>query len=349
VPVEQFALPTGSAGTSTFEAEFVAKGTRWVYGFSCDTRAIQAEWLHQYGETNRLRTLYERKGDAFTFGRALPGNNKAVAGLTRPNSLFLSAAAQSDHEFLMPVWRWLSHLRFARPDDVQARQRFTVNRFMEEKYRDAILAALQAADFGIDNIAIEEEDAPENMKKVFEALSQVLPGESLPKAPEKTTKVTLLRKNSAGEVGSGIDFDEESLGTRAWFAALGPLVVSLSEGTLLCFDELESHLHPLLADQFIQAFCDPKINRKGAQLLFTTQRTFDMRSDSATGLSGLPLDRSQIWFTEKNADGETDLYPLTDFAPNKRQNLERAYLQGRYGAVPHVRLREALGELVGAR
>jgi hypothetical protein len=44
----------------------------------------------------------------------------------------------------------------------------------------------------------------------------------------------------------------------------------------------------------------------------------------------------QVWFTEKKADGATVLYPLTDFSPRKTENLERGYLQGRYGAVPYI-------------
>jgi uncharacterized protein len=52
------------------------------------------------------------------------------------------------------------------------------------------------------------------------------------------------------------------------------------------------------------------------------------------------LRRDQVWFTEKDAAGATQLYPLTDFHPRKQENLERGYLQGRYGAMPF------LGELV---
>jgi hypothetical protein len=39
---------------------------------------------------------------------------------------------------------------------------------------------------------------------------------------------------------------------------------------------------------------------------------------------------------EKDGEGATHLYPLTDFTPRKDENLERGYLQGRYGAVPFV-------------
>ncbi len=34
--------------------------------------------------------------------------------------------------------------------------------------------------------------------------------------------------------------------------------------------------------------------------------------------------------------GATVFYPLTDFKPRKAENLQRGYLQGRYGAVPFL-------------
>lgn len=55
-----------------------------------------------------------------------------------------------------------------------------------------------------------------------------------------------------------------------------------------------------------------------------------------------PLRRDQVWLTEKDPEGATCLYPLTDYKPRPCENLERGYLQGRYGAIPF------LGDLVRA-
>jgi hypothetical protein len=52
--------------------------------------------------------------------------------------------------------------------------------------------------------------------------------------------------------------------------------------------------------------------------------------------------RDQIWFTEKNEKGETDVYRLMDvMMPNQQPprndaNLERNYIAGRYGAIPFI-------------
>ena len=46
------------------------------------------------------------------------------------------------------------------------------------------------------------------------------------------------------------------------------------------------------------------------------------------------LGRDQIWFTEKDNDGATRLFPLTDMNPRKDEALGKRYLAGRYGGTP---------------
>ena len=66
----------------------------------------------------------------------------------------------------------------------------------------------------------------------------------------------------------------------------------------------------------------------GAKLIFSTNDT--------SLLDQSLFSRDQVWFTEKNAALATQLYPLTDFSPRKKEALERGYLAGRYGAVPFL-------------
>ena len=97
---------------------------------------------------------------------------------------------------------------------------------------------------------------------------------------------------------------------------------------MLVVDELDSSLHPHLVQELVQLFHDPQHNPHGAQLIFTTHDTFLL------DVAGL-FRRDQIWFTEKQADQSSRLYSLWDqFSPRKNESLGRAYLQGRYGAVP---------------
>jgi AAA15 family ATPase/GTPase len=65
-----------------------------------------------------------------------------------------------------------------------------------------------------------------------------------------------------------------------------------------------------------------------SQLIFTTHNTSIMCDEL--------FRRDQIWFFDKNDDGETDLFSLADFKARPTDNYERDYLLGRYGAVPAV-------------
>ena len=41
-----------------------------------------------------------------SFSEKLSGENKVIEQLTRNNSLFLSSAAQNNHEMLLPIYNW---------------------------------------------------------------------------------------------------------------------------------------------------------------------------------------------------------------------------------------------------
>ena len=91
-------------------------------------------------------------------------------------------------------------------------------------------------------------------------------------------------------------------------------------------------MHPNLAEHIVQQFNDPEINPHNAQLIFSTHDTNLLGT-----LVGEPvLRRNQVWLTEKDARGGTVLYPLTDFKPRKQENIERGYVQGRFGATPYL-------------
>jgi AAA15 family ATPase/GTPase len=125
-----------------------------------------------------------------------------------------------------------------------------------------------------------------------------------------------------------LSWEDESLGTRRYFALGGPLAHSLHEGSVLVIDELDASLHPLLVQTLIRMFHDPAINRHNAQLIFNTHDT--------TLLNAGIFRRDQIWFVGKDRSGASHLYPLLEFSPRKDEALERGYLLGRYGAIPFV-------------
>ncbi|MFC7648309.1 ATP/GTP-binding protein [Streptosporangium lutulentum] len=158
-------------------------------------------------------------------------------------------------------------------------------------------------------------------------------------------QVRLLHRG-VGSTSVPLDFiTQESLGTHAWFAFLGPVFEGLERGSVLLADELDSSLHPMLVAEVIRLFQDPLSNPRGAQLIFTTHATAML----GTTLVGRPVDRDQVWITTKRKTGETELYPLIDARPRKEENLERGYLHGRYGGVPRVAPGEVAREVAHIR
>jgi AAA15 family ATPase/GTPase len=196
----------------------------------------------------------------------------------------------------------------------------------EDKYRGLILQYVKAADLGIAGLRTEQEEYDDLAKKIWTVINEAMAEKSKIGAPPKRTK-TLFQHRGKGESQVELESRNESDGTVAFFSLLGPVARTLESGGVFCVDELDSSLHPLLALELVRMFNDSR-NPRGAQLIFNTHDTNLLDSSL--------LRRDQIWFTEKDSSGATHLYPLSDFKPRKNENLERGYLQGRYGAVPFL-------------
>lgn len=338
VPQEPFALSDTRNEPSFYEVDAVIAGIRYRYGFALSSERVEKEWLHAW-PNGRKQTWFEREGAAFEFGRLFQGENETIKGLTRENSLFLSAGAQNNHPALLPIFRWFRELSFevrrGRPFGIRP-YGMVQSRMFEELFsrqtsllsdddpllndREAIVRLLQAADTGIIDVRVER--APDDSR-----------GRSAP-------RVTLFFQHKTSDPESAwLSMDVESAGTVALLDLASRLVPTLRSGGVLCVDEIESSLHPMLAGALLRLFCSRETNTKGAQLIFTTHDTNLL--GNVLGVE--PLRRDQIWFTEKDESGASHLYPLTDFHPRREENLERGYLQGRYGAVPF------LGDLISSR
>ena len=321
---------------SSFEFDFLIKGVRHSYGFRLDAGAILEEWLFVYPKAKKQSWFHRQRGKPISFSAKMPGANKVTEGITRKNSLFLSAAAQNNHEALTPVFEWVSGLRFVR-DTRRGREdssALAADVFSEPRFADAAVRLLRAADVGIVGVKVEKEAVPEGGKKITGATHRALNKQVVRSQPDGFERIRLLHR--IGEETVPFTTESESAGTIAYLLVVSPVLKALNDGAALCIDELGASLHPLLASQIIRLFNEPATNCKGAQLIFNTH--------DATLLSRANLRRDQIWFTEKGRDGASHLYPLTDFKPRQKENLETGYLQGRYGAIPFLNPRAFVTE-----
>ena len=144
----------------------------------------------------------------------------------------------------------------------------------------------------------------------------VLTGHTVVRAGQPAAKFNLL-------------LQEESEGTITIFMLAPVLAKVFATGSVLCVDEIETHFHPDLVAYLVGLFHNPQLNTHQAQLLFTTHDVDMMDLDF--------LRRDQFYFTQKDgATGETELYSLAEFSVRKSENIRKAYLAGRFGAVPTV-------------
>ena len=337
---QPFRLNQSEGKPSSFEIEFLVSGTPYRYGFVVNTKRVLEEWLLAYPQGKQqlwfTRKEEQKEGQEpavrFSFGRHLSGENRAIEALTRKNSLFLSAAAQNNHGMLLPVYNWFAANAHFVMSPRNSAQR-TADLCKDDQHKEILANMLSSVDFGVTGLRVEEirldglDEQVEQIKKFRTALRDMMSLFDQQINLETATKLFLLHRGS-GKEPVEFPLEEESAGTSAYFALLGPAISVLEKGGVLCVDELDSSLHPLLALELVKLFNDEKRNPMGAQLVFNTHDT--------NLLDNSILRRDQIWFTEKDTQGATHLYPLSDFTPRKNENLKRGYLQGRFGAVPFI-------------
>ncbi|MFF6908244.1 ATP/GTP-binding protein [Streptomyces sp. NPDC012389] len=337
VPRRTFALGQGAAERpSSFAVDFVVGGVHHQFGFSVNDERVTEEWLYYYPE-GRQRRLYERGADdVVTFGRWLTGRRKLIAELLRPNSLYLSVAAAQGHDQLGEVFRWFrSGLRMATDHDFPQRLDHTVRLCLEGRDGRAdqpVLDLLRFADLGVSGLEIQDwdESVREDHQRITQALRDAL-GDKVRVREDAKRRVRVEHRTAEGVFP--LDLAYESSGTRTWIGLIGPVITTLADGGVLCVDELDARLHPYLVDALVGMFQSPETNSRGAQLVFSTHEAALLGRNVRTELF-----RDQVWFTEKDPRTlATRLFPLTEFSVrNSADNLERRYLGGRYGAVPHL-------------
>jgi hypothetical protein len=310
---------------SEFEADFLLAGVRYRYGFRVDSDVVLEEWLHVYPNAKKQTWFHRTQGETIAFSKKMPGENRTIWALTRKNSLFLSAAAQNNHLSLLPIYKYLTGMLFVDSDRTPYLAH-TAKLCAQPEYMNEVRKLISMADLGIADVVVEQTKLSGKMKAVMDAVWTVLKPETKEPPPESQDEIRLLHRFAERSVP--FDMGQESAGTVAFLALLGPVVDALKKGVPLFVDELDESLHPLLALELIRLFNATASNPNGAQLIFNTHDT--------NLLNSAVLRRDQIWFTEKGGDASSHLFALSEFKLRRQENLANGYLQGRYGAIPFI-------------
>jgi len=346
LPHAPFRLNTCTENASShFEIIFLHNNLKYRYGFEMDSAVVYAEWLFVTGDTGRESRLFERDIDDkvpyINLQKFKEGRHVKVSD----NQLLLWRCDQQGGEISHSILDWFQHFNFIDGLENKNYFNFALRQMQNNMIKPELLDLLHKADLGIDELTIEEQELS------LEQLDRV----AIPLA----IKERLLQEQEQGQLKSievkarhkKFDIDnnhigietfqfeqDESQGTQKFFTLSAPILDTLKHGKVLLIDELDSSLHPKLTEAFIRLFHNPEINRHNAQLIFTTHDT---------NLLSIPklFDRDQIWFTEKDRYGSTELYSLLEFRKNSKgkdvrvtDNLEKHYLQGLFGATPYINM-----------
>lgn len=307
INVENFRLNTTCLNKpSTLEATFTDGNYIYRYGFEVDSKSVKEEWLYQRTCRKRAKEveIFYREENKTSVHPKSPLIQELVnKNMVRDNALLLSTAAQFNEPKAVSILHWLNEVRvcFCSEDDKLWKQ--AIMHLDDERFRSRITEFAKYADLGIESI-----------NKIDNRIMS-----------------SHRQYNDDGQTTGNIPFSfsgSESEGTIKYVSLAYPIIEALDKGLFLVVDELDSKLHPLLIRKIITLFNSQESNPKGAQLLFTTHDTFLL----SAGL----FRRDQIWFTQKDSFGATELYSLAEYKVRSGSPYEKDYLQGKYGATPII-------------
>lgn len=152
---------------------------------------------------------------------------------------------------------------------------------------------------------------------------------------DENDRIDVYTKHLVDGYETELNLLEESSGTRKLFSLMPFIAGCLLTGTVLVIDELDAKIHPVLLRHIIMMFNDMSINKKKAQLIFTSHDLSTMNNEV--------FRRDEIWFVAKGNAQNSKLYSLVEFKNEKGESVrkdakfDKQYLEGKYGADPYLK------------
>ena len=309
IVIEPFAFGLVEKESPTeFELFFRTKLAEYRYVLTVKKDIVMYERLDRIKlDTGRKSALFERS-DERTELKGIFTKFKISDELseTLPLLSYLGITYKKN-EIVKDVLNWfesgIDFLNYGNP--IQELRMAVAN---SEKVKQLVLEMIQEMDLDIVDFRVEEKE---------------------------NDRIDVFTVHKVGEYETELNLSEESSGTRKLFGLLPFIAASLLEGTTLVIDELDAKLHPVLLRHIIMLFNDMIINRKGAQLIFT--------SHDLSTMSNEVFRRDEIWFVAKGNHQNSKLYSLVEFKNDKGESVrkdakfDKQYLEGKYGADPYLR------------
>lgn len=346
---------------SVFELQFTVGDKFYAYGFSVilNQRKITEEWLFELLQDGSSRNLFIRENDQ------MPKLGEGVSPSTSEKNRFsIYAEDFAGHDsqlfltemnrgkkyeedsrlfFFKQVFDWIMN------NVIVLNPNTGITNFenYSEQSLESINQLIQTFDTGISEVKTH--------KISMDELSKMIPAEiltgiiaSLKKQMQLTNMPQIqmswrtaesffnikIMGNEEPEISTLIlrhgksffdfDFADESDGTKRLFDLIDMLLTQ-REDTVYVVDELERSLHPKLTEHFLKLFMEAHDGVR-MQLIFTTHENTIMDQEL--------FRRDEIWFVERDVSNDSTIYSLDRFKERYDKKLSKAYLEGRYGAIP---------------
>lgn len=301
------------------EVEILAKNNKiYKYGFEVLKDKIISEWLFEK-RVNKFYSIFERENNNVSMK---PNKISELVNIDE-RTLFLNIYSKIDrnNEDFSNVYDWFvnsTYLDLGNPNF----ERFINNRVLlkilsDENYKKELLKFIKTFDSGIEGI----KTTPDSIEAV--------------KSNNGIIDIEVIHRGENGEL-KALPFYLESNGTRKMFHLFDFFMDALKNGMVLFVDELDAKLHPLLTRYIINLFHNSQTNIGNGQLIYSTHDTVNLNKET--------FRRDEIWFAEKDKDGISEIYALSDYILEDDKNAgkkvrndatyNKDYLTGRYGAIP---------------
>ena len=319
--------------------------TEYKYGFHIDKEIILREYLYtRHKERTRLtrRKIFERNQAKFSFGAGVSGSVKRFCDSVRPDASAVSVFSQANHSESMRLIDLIKPPNLIILNVESSRE--SLNYAIKKQANmdlGKIADIVQKADLGIADIDFNTEVIPlkklePNLRQAIAPIISMMPSVSGSRDRETFTikKATTVHHQyddnhkRSGEAKFNLAHDESS-GTGMFIGLITAAAAVLSSGGVLVIDELGASMHPFLTKMVVDQFDSPGSNPKLAQLIYNSHETYLLGQEAG-------LRRDQIWLTDKNKFGESELKRLSEYRTRKDFDIGRNYLAGRFGAIPFI-------------
>lgn len=351
---------------SRFEFEFRYKGEQYAYGFSVDKTKVCEEWFFEIGRQLE-RPVFERNGSKINFNfqhdifSNISDEDKQILSYeargTRENLLFLTNCQERNITYFKTVYEWFDAvLKIITPKSELLSLPFFTE--PDKNITDSFDDILEFFDFRIKRINIKETDF-EKFDEIPQKIKERIK-ENFSNSDEKKEKIGIffvrngishvIKRDDSGQLkllklttirddkeGKEIIFEmsEESDGTRRVIDLI-PMLMALLKDKVFIIDEIESSLHPLLIEKLFDLILNnKKLKDSESQLIASTHQIHLLDIKKL-------FRKDEIWFTEKNINGESLAYSLAN-TDVEDLDLVKGYLNGRFGAIPFIRDVKELG------